>query len=152
MANEVRILILDDPAELEKPQLPQFRSTQLDSSSLSIDALAAVAAALAPVPDPRTNCGSAQQAPTLAPALAPAPAAAAAAAAAPAEPYNKRKSGFHLSNISSIGQGFSSFADGFMGGSEMGAQDRVDAAYQDDNKKTRGYQRKPGESAYHYVT
>ena len=67
-------------------------------------------------------------------------------------PDQARESGFHLSNLSSIGQGFSSFADGFMGGSEMGAQDRVDAAYQDDNKKTRGYQRKPGESAYHYVT
>ena len=67
-------------------------------------------------------------------------------------PEHERKSGFNLSNLSSIGQGFSSFADGFTGGSEMGAQDRVDAAYQDDNKKTRGYQRKPGESAYHYVT
>jgi hypothetical protein len=32
---EVRILIFDDPAELERGQRPEFRSTLLDSNSTS---------------------------------------------------------------------------------------------------------------------
>ena len=64
-------------------------------------------------------------------------------------PDKARKSGFHLSNLSSIGQGFGSFIDGFTGGSEMDHDDRADAAYQDSSGQ-RG-QRQPGVGAYHYV-
>jgi len=65
-------------------------------------------------------------------------------------PDQARESGFHLSNLSSIGQGIGSFIDGFTGGSEMDHDDRVDAAYQD--KDGQWGQRDPGAAAYHYVT
>ena len=35
-ANEVRILIFDDPAEQEEPQCPHFHSAQLYSSTTSV--------------------------------------------------------------------------------------------------------------------
>ena len=50
-------------------------------------------------------------------------------------PGHERKQGFSSSNLKSMVQGVSSFFDGFTGGSEMDHDDRVDAAYQDHNKK-----------------
>ena len=67
-------------------------------------------------------------------------------------PDKERKTGFHMSNIKSLGQGFSSFADGFMGVSEMGHDDRVDAANQDTHGPWTEGQRKLGATTYHHVT
>ena len=64
-------------------------------------------------------------------------------------PDKDRKSGFHLSNLSSIGQGFSAFAEGFTGGEKMQHDDRVDKAWQD--RHGHSGQQRAGSTAYHFA-
>ena len=73
-------------------------------------------------------------------------------------PESGRKEGIHLSNLTgSIGQGFSAFGEGFLGGAEKKHDDDIDTAFQSDEAIKQGnsrgdFQRQPGAAAYHYVT